>query len=123
MLRLAFSLAWDVVALRSYRNGSEGNSSVPCPDTEHHAEYQPMCQTSARYPSAEEMEPQDNLAPTPHSPIGMETSPTATHSQPVAPQSHVKASLPSQVTIEEAREYDGPGGSGNQALKPSSMRR
>nr|CAN66298.1 hypothetical protein VITISV_033085 [Vitis vinifera] len=34
-----------------------------------------------------------------------------------------EASLPSQVTVEEAREYDGPGGSGNQALKPSSMRR
>ena len=27
------------------------------------------------------------------------------------------------MTVEEAREYDGPGGSGNQALKPSSMRR
>ena len=69
------------------------------------------------------MEPQDNLAPTPYSPIGMETSSTTTHSQPVAPQSHVEASLPSQVTVEEAREYDGPGGSGNQALKRSSMRR
>ena len=69
------------------------------------------------------MEPQDNLAPTPHSPIGMETSPTATHSQLVAPPSHVEASFPSQVTVEEARECDGPGGSGNQALKPSSMRR
>ncbi|KAL6350676.1 hypothetical protein AAG906_028130 [Vitis piasezkii] len=34
----------------------------------------------------------------PHSPIGMEASPAATHSQPVAPQSQAEASLPPQVT-------------------------
>ena len=69
------------------------------------------------------MEPQDNPVPTPYSPIGMEPSPTATHSEPVAPQSHAKASLPPQVIVKEARECDGAGGSGNQALKPSSMKR
>ncbi|RVW75021.1 Ubiquitin-like-specific protease 1A [Vitis vinifera] len=73
--------------------------------------------------SADEMEPQDNLAPTPHSPIGMEPSPEATHSEPMAPQSHAEASLPPQVTIEEARECDRVGGSGDQAIKPSSIKR
>ncbi|RVW89957.1 hypothetical protein CK203_036492 [Vitis vinifera] len=34
-----------------------------------------------------------------------------------------RASLPPQVTVEEAQEYDGPGGSGSQTLKPSFMRR
>ena len=48
------------------------------------------------------MQPQDSLAPTPHLPIGMEASPTTIHSQPVAPQSQVEASLPPQVTVEEA---------------------
>ncbi|RVW23670.1 hypothetical protein CK203_093968 [Vitis vinifera] len=64
MLRLASSLARDVVALHSRRSGSEGNSPT-----------------------------------------------------------QAKASLPPQVIVEEAREYDGPCGSGSQALKPSSMRR
>ena len=41
----------------------------------------------------------------------------------MAPQSQVETSLPPQVIVEEAREYDGPGGSGSQTLKPSSMRR
>ncbi|KAJ9684946.1 hypothetical protein PVL29_017100 [Vitis rotundifolia] len=108
MLRLALSLVWDVSALRCHYDGSEGNYSVPCPSVEHHTEYQPMRQTPVRQPSAEEIEPQDSLAPTPHSPIEMEPSP---------------ASLPPEVTIEEPREYDGVGGSGNQALKPSSMKR
>ncbi|RVW22698.1 hypothetical protein CK203_099574 [Vitis vinifera] len=89
MLILAFSLAWDVVALRSCHNGSEGNSSVPCPDTEHHAEYQPMRQTSASQ-------------------------------WPI-----VSCRGITSITSDSRRsgEYDGPGGSGNQALKPSSMRR
>ncbi|RVW18788.1 hypothetical protein CK203_102731 [Vitis vinifera] len=38
----------DVAALRSRHSGSEGNSSVHCPNTEHQAEYQPMRRTSAR---------------------------------------------------------------------------
>ncbi|RVW91438.1 hypothetical protein CK203_038600 [Vitis vinifera] len=37
--------------------------------------------------------------------------------------SHAEASLPPQVTIEEARECDRVGGSGNQAIKPSSIKR
>ena len=79
--------------------------------------------TPVRQPSVDEMDPQDSLAPTPHSPIGMEPSAAATHSEPVAPQSHAETSLPPQVTVEETRECDGAGGSGNQALKPSSMKR
>ncbi|RVW73924.1 hypothetical protein CK203_056317 [Vitis vinifera] len=92
MLRLVSSLAWDVAVLRSHRSGSEGISSVPCLEAEHHAKYQPMRKTPVRQPSIDEMDPQD------------------------------KASLPPQVTIEEARECDGAGGSGSQALKPSSMK-
>ena len=53
----------------------------------------------------------------------MEPSPEATHSEPMAPQSHAEASLPPQVTIEEAPECDRVGGSGNQAIKPSSIKR
>ncbi|KAL6327185.1 hypothetical protein AAG906_015224 [Vitis piasezkii] len=53
----------------------------------------------------------------------MEPSPEATHSEPMAPQSHAEASLPPQVTIEEVRECDRVGGSGNQAIKPSSIKR
>ena len=60
------------------------------------------------------MVPQDNLAPTPHSPIGMKASPAATDSQPLAPQSHVEALLPLELRVEEARENDGLGGSGSQ---------
>ena len=82
-----------------------------------------MRRTPAKQPSVDEMQPQNSLEPTPHSPIGMEASPVATHSQVVAPQSKVEASLPPQVIVEEAREYDGPGESGSQALKPSSMRK
>ena len=123
MLRLASSLARDVAALRSHHSGSEGISSIPCLEAEHQAEYQPMGETLVRQPSVDEMDPQDNLSPTPHSPIGMEPSAVATHSEPVAPQSHAEASLPPQVTVEEARECDGAGGNGSQALKPSSMKR
>ena len=82
-----------------------------------------MRETPGKQTSADEMEPQDSLAPTPHSPIGMEPSPEATHSKPMAPQSHAEASLPPQVTIEEAPECDRVGGSGNQAIKPSSIKR
>ena len=123
MLRLASSLARDVAALCSRRSGPEGISSIPCPKAQHHAEYQPMRETPGKQTSADEMEPQDNLAPTPHSPIGMEQSPEATHSEPMAPQSHAEASLPPQVTIKEVRECDKVGGSGNQAIKPSSIKR
>ena len=103
MLQLASSLAWDVAALCSRRSGSEGISSIPCPKAEHHAEYQPIRETPGKQTSTDEMEPQDSLAPTPHSPIGMEPSPKATHFEPMAPQSHAEALLPPQVTIEEAR--------------------
>ncbi|CBI14919.3 unnamed protein product, partial [Vitis vinifera] len=123
MLRLASSLVRDVAALCSRRSGSEGISSIPCPKAQHHAEYQPMRETPGKQTSADEMEPQDNLAPTPHSPIGMEPSPEATHSEPMALQSHAEASLPPQVIIKEARECDRVGGSGNQAIKPSSIKR
>ncbi|WJZ95626.1 hypothetical protein VitviT2T_014380 [Vitis vinifera] len=123
MLRLASSLARDVAALCSRRSGPEEISSIPCPKAQHHAEYQPMRETPGKQTSADEMEPQDNLAPTPHSPIGMEPSPEASHSEPMAPQSHAEASLPPQVTIEEARECDRVGGSGDQAIKPSSIKR
>ena len=82
-----------------------------------------MQRTPARQPSVDEMQPQKSLALTTHSPIGMEASPVATHSQVVAPQSKVEASLPPQVIVEEAREYDGLSGSGSQALKPSFMRK
>ncbi|XP_034697180.1 uncharacterized protein LOC117923027 [Vitis riparia] len=123
MLRLASSLARDVAALRSRRSGSEGISSIPCPNAEQHAEYQPRRETPGKQTSADEMEPQDSLVPTPHSPIGMEPSPEATHSDPMSPQSHAEPSLPAQVTIEEARECDSVGGSGNQAIKPSSIKR
>ena len=123
MLRLASSLARDVAALCSRRSGSKGISSIPCPKAEHHAEYQPIRETLGKQTSTDEMEPQDSLAPTPHSPIGMEPSPEATHSEPMAPQSHAEALLPPQVTIEEARECDRVGGSGNQAIKPSSIKR
>ena len=50
------------------------------------------------------MEPQDNLAPTPHSPIGMEASPATIDSQPLAPQSHVEALLPLELRVEEVQE-------------------
>ncbi|KAL6311988.1 hypothetical protein AAG906_011636 [Vitis piasezkii] len=99
MLRLVSSLAWDVAALRSRHSGSEGISSVSCPEAEHHAEYQPMRKTLVRQPSTDEMDPQDSLAPTPHLPIGMEPSLVATYFDPMAPH-----------------------GSGSQALKPSSMK-
>ena len=79
--------------------------------------------TPDRQPLGDEMQPQDSLAPIPHSPIGMEASPIATHSQATTPQSEAVASLPPQVIVEEAQEYDGPGGSGSQTLKPSYMRR
>ena len=69
MLRLVSSLAWDVAVLRSHRSGSEGISSVPCLEAEHHAKYQPMRKTPVRQPSIDEMDPQDSLAPTPHLPI------------------------------------------------------
>ena len=123
MLRLASSLARNVVALRSRCSGSEGISSVPCLEPEHHAKYQPLRQTPVRQPSIDEMEPKDSLAPTPHSPIGMEPSPAATHSEPMVPQSHAEASLPPQVTVEEVRECDVVGGSGSEALKLSSIKR
>ncbi|KAJ9705801.1 hypothetical protein PVL29_003756 [Vitis rotundifolia] len=123
MLRLALSLVRDVGALRCWRGGSEGNSSIPCPSAEHHTEYQLMRQTPVRQPSVEEIEPQDSLAPIPHSPIGMEPSLAPTYSEPLAPQSHPEASLLPEMTIEEPREYDGASGSGRQALKPSSMKR
>ena len=100
-----------------------GDSSIPCPYTEHHAEYQPMQWTPDRQPLGDEMQPQDSLAPIPHSPIGMEASLTTTHFQAMAPQSETEVSLPPQVIVEEAQEYDGPGGSGSQTLKPSYMRR
>ena len=69
------------------------------------------------------MVPQDNLAPIPHSPIGMEASPAATDSQPLPSQSHVESSLPPELRVEEALENDGVGGSGSQSVRPSSMRR
>ena len=72
--------------------------------------------TPDRQPLGDEMQPQDSLAPIPHSPIGMEASPIATHSQATTPQSEAVASLPPQVIVEEARKYDGPGGSGSQHL-------
>ncbi|RVW64641.1 hypothetical protein CK203_065953 [Vitis vinifera] len=48
MLRLASSLARDVAALCSRRSGSEGISSIPCPKSEHHAEYQPIRETPGK---------------------------------------------------------------------------
>ncbi|KAJ9678776.1 hypothetical protein PVL29_020850 [Vitis rotundifolia] len=126
MLRLAMSLVRDVGALRSRRGGSEGNSSIPCPSTEHHTEDQPMRPTPVRQPSAEEIEPEDNLVPTPHSPVGMGPSPAPTYSEPLVPQSQAEASLPAEVTVvtvEDAQEGEGAGGSGSQAPKPSSMKR
>ena len=116
MLILASSLARDVAALRSHHSGLKGNSSIPCPYTKHHAEYQPMRRISAKQPLADEMQAQDSLALTPHSPIGMEASLTTTHFQAMAPQSETEVSLPPQVIVEEARKYDGPGGSGSQHL-------
>ncbi|RVW11818.1 hypothetical protein CK203_085664 [Vitis vinifera] len=53
----------------------------------------------------------------------MEPSLEATHFEPVASQSHAEASLPPQMTVEKARECDRAGGSGSQALKPSSMKK
>ncbi|KAJ9671114.1 hypothetical protein PVL29_027214 [Vitis rotundifolia] len=123
MLRLALSLVWDVGALRCRHGGSEGNSSVPCPSAEHHAEDQPMHPTLVRQPSAKEIELEDSLVPTPYSPIGMGPSPVPTYSEPLVPQSQAEASFPAEVTIEEPQECEGAGGSGSQALKPSSMKR
>ena len=57
MLRLALSLVQDVAALHSRHSGLEGISSVPCPEAEHQAEYQPIRETPIRQPSADEMDP------------------------------------------------------------------
>ncbi|RVX18279.1 hypothetical protein CK203_006642 [Vitis vinifera] len=126
MLRLALSLVRDVGALRCRPGGSEGNSSVPCPSTELHTKDQPMRPTPMRQPSAEEIELEDSLVPTPHSPVGMGPSPAPTYSEPLVPQSQAEASLPAEVTVvivEDAEEGEGVGGSGSQAPKPSSMKR
>ncbi|XP_034684086.1 uncharacterized protein LOC117913236 [Vitis riparia] len=123
MLRLALSLVRDVGALRCRAGGSEGNSSVPCPSTEHHTKDQPLRPTPVRQPSAEEIEPEDSLVPTPHSPVGMGPSPAPTYSEPLVPQSQAQASLPAEVTVEDAEEGEDAGGSGTQAPKPSSMKR
>lgn len=126
MLRLALSLVRDVGTLGCRPGGSEGNSSVPCPSVEHHTKDQPMRPTPVRQPSAEEIEPEDSLVPTPHSPVGMGPSPAPTYSEPLVPQSQAEASLPAEVTVvtvEDAEEGEGAGGSGSQAPKPSSMKR
>ena len=53
----------------------------------------------------------------------MGPSPAPTYSEPVVPQSQAKASLPAEVTVEDAEDGEGAGGSGIQAPKPSSMKR
>ncbi|WKA01642.1 hypothetical protein VitviT2T_019913 [Vitis vinifera] len=123
MLRLASSLAQDVAALCSWCCGLDETSSIPCPQTAQQVEYQPRRETPDKQPSTKEMVPQDSLAPTPHSLIGMEASPAATDSQPLPPQSHAKSSLPPELRVEEALENDGTGGNGSQSVRPSSMRR
>ncbi|RVW78636.1 hypothetical protein CK203_046747 [Vitis vinifera] len=68
----------------------------PLPIIEHHTKDQPMRPTPVRQPSAEEIEPEDSLVPTPHSPVGMGPSPAPTYSEPLVPQSQAEASLPAK---------------------------
>ncbi|XP_034675492.1 putative ubiquitin-like-specific protease 1B [Vitis riparia] len=53
----------------------------------------------------------------------MGPSPAPTYSEPLVPQSQAQASLPAEVTVEDAEEGEDAGGSGTQAPKPSSMKR
>ena len=56
----------------------------------------------------------------------MGPSPAPTYSEPLVPRSQAEASLLAEVTlvtVEDAEESEGAGGSGNQAPKPSSMKR
>ncbi|RVW29366.1 hypothetical protein CK203_108785 [Vitis vinifera] len=102
------------------------NSSVPCPSVEYHTKDQPMRPTPVRQPSAEEIEPEDSLVLTPHLPVGMGPSPAPTYSEPLVPQSQAEASFLAKVTVvtvEDAEEGEGAGGSGNQAPKPSLIKR
>ncbi|RVW63438.1 hypothetical protein CK203_058599 [Vitis vinifera] len=84
-----------------------------------------MRPTLVRQPSAEEIEPEDSLVPTPIRQLEWDH-----HQLPLIPSHWSTVSgrgtllvEVTVVTVEDAEEGEGASGSGNQAPKPSSMKR